>query len=180
MSQQERRALRRRRETRQYCKVKLFASLVLFSGAIAASNPSSMSNLQSVSMENLMSTAVETVDTFSSTSTSAATISPNNPATAISIADSANTSPIANGDGNTQCAICFFGLPRSYKELVLPSIVKNVLEPNLEYKCDIFVHYYARKKELKGRLNPGGEMDPTEIFSLKPAVEQVYSAHNQP
>ncbi|CAJ1967994.1 unnamed protein product [Cylindrotheca closterium] len=72
-----------------------------------------------------------------------------------------------------QCAICFFGLPRSYKEMVLPSIVKNVLEPNAKYNCDIFVHFYARKKELKGRFNPGGEMDPKEIYALESAVWEV-------
>lgn len=78
-----------------------------------------------------------------------------------------------NANDDLQCAICFFGLPRSYKEMVLPSIVKNVLKPNAKYNCDIFVHFYARKKELKGRLNPGGEMDPTEIYALESAVQEV-------
>ena len=54
------------------------------------------------------------------------------------------TSP---GSDEFQCAICFFGLPRSYKEMVLPNIVKNVLEPNHKYNCDVFVHFDARWKD---------------------------------
>mmetsp|Transcript_22280 Transcript_22280/g.55032 ORF Transcript_22280/g.55032 Transcript_22280/m.55032 type:complete len:491 (-) Transcript_22280:448-1920(-) len=96
-------------------------------------------------------------------------------AAATAISDHTTITTISD---DLQCAICFFGLPRSYKELVLPSIVKHVLEPNAKYNCDIFVHFYARNKELKGRLNPGGEMDPKEIYALEGAVQQVMAATN--
>ncbi|KAL3928481.1 MAG: hypothetical protein SGBAC_012635 [Bacillariaceae sp.] len=119
------------------------------------------------------------VDEDSNVGEAAATIVPTNysdndearEAAADDTEKEADTQSDANDD--LQCAICFFGLPRSYKELVLPSIVKNVLEPNAKYNCDIFVHFYARKKELKGRLNPGGEMDPTEIYDLESAVQEM-------
>ena len=80
------------------------------------------------------------------------------------------TSP---GSDEFQCAICFFGLPRSYKEMVLPSIVKNVLEPNAKYNCDVFVHFDIKKLEPKGRMNPGGKLNATEIYDLQIAVEEV-------
>ena len=67
------------------------------------------------------------------------------------------------------CALLFFGLPRSYKEMVLPSIVRNILIPNARHQCDIYVHYYHQHAEKAGRGNRGGAIDPTDILLLKKA-----------
>eukprot|EP00980_Cylindrotheca_fusiformis_P024054 scaffold11478_cov70-Cylindrotheca_fusiformis.AAC.1 len=72
-----------------------------------------------------------------------------------------------------RCALCFFGLPRSYKTMVLPSIRKNILQPNARYNCDVFVHFFYKEKEDAGRFNDGGIIDPTEILLLEDAVQQV-------
>jgi len=69
-----------------------------------------------------------------------------------------------------RCAINFFGLPRAFDSLVLPSIVKNVILPNPG--CDYYVHYYHKTEEESGRSGSGGSIDPTEILHLKDAVLQ--------
>jgi len=69
-----------------------------------------------------------------------------------------------------RCAILLFGLPRSFKDLVLPSMRKNLLGPNARYNCDYFVHYFHQTEEPKGRLNAGGKIEPTEILLLEEAV----------
>eukprot|EP00980_Cylindrotheca_fusiformis_P020461 scaffold7514_cov67-Cylindrotheca_fusiformis.AAC.1 len=74
-----------------------------------------------------------------------------------------------------RCALCFFGLPRSYKTLVLPSIVEHVLKTNQNYNCDVFVHFFHKHKENAGRLNRGGKIDPNEIFLLEQAVQEHLS-----
>jgi len=73
----------------------------------------------------------------------------------------------------SRCALLFFGLPRSYETLVLPSVVKNVLIPNSKYGCDVYAHSVIRLKEDAGRSGTGGTIDPKAIFSLKPLVEGV-------
>lgn len=67
-----------------------------------------------------------------------------------------------------RCALCFFGLPRSYRTMVLPSIRQNILKPNAG--CDIFVHYFYQETEAKGRYNGGGKLDPSEILLLENEV----------
>ncbi|KAL3943710.1 MAG: hypothetical protein SGBAC_002217 [Bacillariaceae sp.] len=57
---------------------------------------------------------------------------------------------------------------------ILDDIVKNILQPNSEYHCDIFVHYFHQTQEAVGRYNDGGTIDPNEIFHLKPSVEKLY------
>jgi hypothetical protein len=76
---------------------------------------------------------------------------------------------IAVGEDNSmfRCAMCFFGLTRSYKSLVLPSIVENILKPNLKYNCDIFVHFYDQESEPRGRFNLGGDVNFDEIYLLR-------------
>jgi len=71
---------------------------------------------------------------------------------------------------NERCALCFFGLPRSYKNMVLPSINQNLLKIEAHQNCDIFVHYYNQTSEPKGRINKGGAIDPAEILLLKDYV----------
>jgi len=67
-----------------------------------------------------------------------------------------------------RCAINFWGLPRAFDKLVLPSIVKNVIAQNP--RCDYYVHYYHKTEEESGRSGSGGTIDPTEILHLKDAV----------
>jgi hypothetical protein len=72
-----------------------------------------------------------------------------------------------------RCALCFFGLPRAYKDMVLPSIVKNILIPNAHHNCDIYVHFYHQYEEKSGRKNRGGKVDPNEILLLGQAAKDV-------
>ena len=79
--------------------------------------------------------------------------------------------PTKNAEQQEQrCAINFFGLPRAFDSLVLPSIVKNVIVPNPG--CDYYVHYYHKTEEESGRSGSGGFIDPTAILHLKDAVLQ--------
>jgi hypothetical protein len=79
-----------------------------------------------------------------------------------------------------RCALMFFGLPRSFDLLVLPSIEKNILIPNKNNRCDIFVHFYLVQSEGKGRSGVGGTIDPMEVFNLKDSVRELYSRDEYP
>ena len=82
------------------------------------------------------------------------------------------------GDPNTErCALCFFGLPRSFASMVLPSIIKNILIPNARHNCDVFVHFYQQKEEPNGRKNRGGVLNTTQIYQLQEAVTDVQQTH---
>lgn len=70
------------------------------------------------------------------------------------------------------CALVFFGLPRSFRSIVLPSILQNVLRPNARYRCDVFVHYYNLTFEQAGRSGDGGTLDPHEIRLLADAARR--------
>ncbi len=72
-----------------------------------------------------------------------------------------------------RCALLFFGLPRSYGEMVLPSLVENVLKPNARHGCDVYVHYYRQESEEAGRRNEGGKLNPDDVLLLKDAVRSV-------
>lgn len=82
-------------------------------------------------------------------------------------------STVGNNKSN-RCALCFFGLPRSYATMVLPSIEKHILKPNANHLCDIFVHYFHQSEEAAGRYNIGGSINPDEILLLQSSVEQLY------
>eukprot|EP00980_Cylindrotheca_fusiformis_P023929 scaffold11212_cov121-Cylindrotheca_fusiformis.AAC.8 len=74
----------------------------------------------------------------------------------------------------SKCALCFFGLPRSYAALVLPSIVENVLKPNRRYGCDVFVHSYIVTEEHSDVANNrGGALDPSEVLRLEGAAANL-------
>ena len=75
--------------------------------------------------------------------------------------------------GEQRCAINLFGLPRAFQSLVLPSLLKNVIQTNQQYNCDYFVHYYFLQEEVGGRSGSGGKIDPNEIKQLEQAVRQV-------
>ena len=79
--------------------------------------------------------------------------------------------PLASTD---RCALLFFGLPRSFREMVLPSIIQNILIPNARHNCDVYVHYYFVAQELPGRKNRGGVINPRDIFLLDHAARAVY------
>jgi hypothetical protein len=72
------------------------------------------------------------------------------------------------------CALCFFGLPRSFELLVLPSIIQNILIPNKQNRCDLYFHYYRVQAEKKGRSGYGGLINREDIDMLYAAVKQVY------
>ncbi|KAL3939025.1 MAG: hypothetical protein SGBAC_006172 [Bacillariaceae sp.] len=78
-----------------------------------------------------------------------------------------------------RCALCFFGLPRSYESVVLPTIEKNVLRPNAKYGCDVFVHFFDQTSEAAGRYNDGGNIDPSHIYYLDESVRRSYNEYNQ-
>lgn len=78
-----------------------------------------------------------------------------------------------NNNKKYKCAILFWGLPRAYETLVLPSIVQNIVIPNQQYMCDYFVHFYHATGEAAGRSGSGGSIDPTAIYSLKSAIDEV-------
>jgi hypothetical protein len=72
-----------------------------------------------------------------------------------------------------RCALNFFGLPRSFFSMALPSIIENVLLPNAVYDCDVFVYYHSLTYEPSGRSGWGGQLNPHEILLLSEAVRQV-------
>jgi hypothetical protein len=72
-----------------------------------------------------------------------------------------------------RCALLFFGLPRGYERIVLPSAVKNVLIPNSKYNCDVYAHSMTVQKEEAGRSGRGGTIDFNSIFLLEDRVREV-------
>jgi len=75
------------------------------------------------------------------------------------------------------CAINLYGLPRQFRDLVLPGLVRHVIEVNAPYQCDYFVHYYDRREESDYRgadRGRGGTMDPEEIRLVRSAVEEAH------
>ena len=72
-----------------------------------------------------------------------------------------------------KCAICLWGLPRAFKAIVLPSLVRNVIEPNAKYNCDYFVHFHDLGFEPAGRSGAGGVVNASEIYLLQEKVEEV-------
>ena len=73
-----------------------------------------------------------------------------------------------------RCAILFFGLPRAFKDVVLPSIKKHILIPNAG--CDIFVHYHRLYNEAQGRFNPGGVVPADDVNLI---FRDVWDIHRE-
>ncbi|KAL7557414.1 hypothetical protein ACA910_016632 [Epithemia clementina (nom. ined.)] len=74
------------------------------------------------------------------------------------------------------CAVNLYGLPRSFKASVLPSLIKNVIRPNLLYKCDYFVHFDNLNYEKpNGRSDRIGEINPIEVYQITEAVQAEYN-----
>ncbi|OEU06873.1 hypothetical protein FRACYDRAFT_252779 [Fragilariopsis cylindrus CCMP1102] len=89
-----------------------------------------------------------------------------------------------------ECAINLFGLPRSFKYYVLPSLIKNIIQINNRYQCDYYIHYFNVTIEQSGAGasantssnsssrggNNGGIITPNDVLLLHDAVLQVSSA----
>jgi len=74
----------------------------------------------------------------------------------------------------SSCAILFFGLPRAFEAIVLPSISTNILQPSLSKRnCDVFVHYYNQTWETPGRSGRGGAIRSDEVLLLEEAVRKI-------
>lgn len=84
--------------------------------------------------------------------------------------DAPNTSPPFQS-----CAILFFGLPRSFRRYVLPSVIRNVIVPNLKYGCDYYMHYYKVDQEGSSRSGHGGTINADDVLLLKRAMDQIYN-----
>jgi hypothetical protein len=76
------------------------------------------------------------------------------------------------------CAINLYGLPRSFRHHVLPSLVVNVLEVNKQYNCDYYVHAYNKTHEPKGRSGSGGMIYPEDIYLIDEAIRMVYQGYD--
>jgi GTPase SAR1 family protein len=88
---------------------------------------------------------------------------------------------IESNNTNTtgRCAINLYGLPRGFKNLVLPSVIRNVIGPNLEHECDYFLHYYRITREGKSTTTKGGTIYPDDVFLLEPAVHNAAAKAGQ-
>jgi hypothetical protein len=70
-----------------------------------------------------------------------------------------------------RCAINLYGLPRAFESIVLPSLIQNVIQPNAQYHCDYFIHYYNLTNESLGRFGQGGRnINPDEILLVRDNV----------
>lgn len=72
-----------------------------------------------------------------------------------------------------RCAINFFGLPRSFESMVLPSMIKNVIKRNARFGCDYFIHYYHQESENAGRAGKGGQLNPDEVLLMRQPIKQA-------
>jgi len=55
-----------------------------------------------------------------------------------------------NDAADSTCALLFFGLPKQFKEVALPSIIEHILGPNPT--CDVYAHTY-KKESLTSAIN---------------------------
>lgn len=72
------------------------------------------------------------------------------------------------------CVILFFGLPRKFQHMVLPGVINNVIRPNVQHRCDYYVHYYNDTFEERysrgADAGRGGILNPAEIKLLERAI----------
>ena len=87
--------------------------------------------------------------------------------------------PSADKTNNASCALLFYGLPRAFRRIVLPSIVRNILLPNARYQCDVYVYFHALTQEDSGRSGQGGCLDLNAVYRLRSAVSYVMAHHHQ-
>lgn len=92
----------------------------------------------------------------------------------VSRATNTNTS----NTNSTPCALLFFGLPRAFASLVLPSIRQNILSHNPH--CHVYVHFYQQSTEAAGRSGQGGILRPDEIYLLQQYSSTVSHIQAEP
>ena len=95
--------------------------------------------------------------------------------------DTNNDDYNSNNKNNTwpRCALNFYGLPRAFSRIVLPSIVRNILIPNARYQCDIYVNFHALTQEASGRSGHGGSLDLDSVHLIRQAVHRVHEKFQQ-
>lgn len=87
------------------------------------------------------------------------------------------TPPVAGG---RPCAINLYGLPRQFRDVVLPGLTRNVIDVNAPYRCDYFVHYHDKREESDYRgadQGRGGTLHPEEIRLLRSAVLEAHDLY---
>jgi hypothetical protein len=95
--------------------------------------------------------------------------------------DTVDASMAAQIPATSRCAINFFGLPRSFESMVLPSMYRNVFLRNARFGCDYFVHYFHREEEPGGRAGQGGSLNPDEVLLMKAQIlKAAKAAKNTP
>jgi hypothetical protein len=99
----------------------------------------------------------------------------------LSISNGESQPPASDGPAQQQqqqqqrgrrCAINLYGLPRAFRHHVLPSLRRNVIAPNLHYRCDYYVHFFNKTSEEGGRSGGGGTIVPHDVYLLREAVLQ--------
>eukprot|EP00277_Geminigera_cryophila_P046843 CAMPEP_0173074050 /NCGR_PEP_ID=MMETSP1102-20130122/10779_1 /TAXON_ID=49646 /ORGANISM="Geminigera sp., Strain Caron Lab Isolate" /LENGTH=293 /DNA_ID=CAMNT_0013943031 /DNA_START=294 /DNA_END=1173 /DNA_ORIENTATION=- len=79
------------------------------------------------------------------------------------------------GDTNITCALLFFGLPKHFKDVVLPSIRKYILSVNPG--CDVFIHVYNVSSTSNSRNQEKNELlHPDEVNLMKEATTIVFES----
>ena len=82
---------------------------------------------------------------------------------------------IGEADVIGPCAINLYGLPRSFKDSVLPSLIQHVIRPNLKYQCDYFVHFdNVVFEQVGGRNDRLGSIDPLEILEMEEVLDKEH------
>ena len=89
-------------------------------------------------------------------------------ASLISLSPRSNSSSIQA----RHCALLFFGVPRLFRNVVLPSIQKYILEANPD--CDVFVHTCNITTLSVLRNNEqNGTLIPTDVYGLNPNAAMI-------
>jgi hypothetical protein len=81
---------------------------------------------------------------------------------------------------SSTCAINLWGLPRAFRSMVLPSLMKHVISVNAQHNCDYYIHYFNLTYESTSRAGAGGEIKADEIYLIADAIRNVAQAHNLP
>ena len=80
-----------------------------------------------------------------------------------------NEPPQGKPTRTVPCALLFFGLPKVFDDVVLPSIQKHIIEPNNE--CDVYAHTYnisITNNERNGE--DAAAVFPEQAYHLTPNV----------
>jgi hypothetical protein len=76
------------------------------------------------------------------------------------------------------CALLFIGLPKHFKDIVLPSIRKHILSINPA--CDIFVHVYNISSTTNPRNNENSSpLHPDEVYLMREATSIVFETMDE-